>query len=141
MAHFVKVIRKEKTSPQMRPYHGVPCPYCGIKMVAPKHGVITDLYPSKDHVIPASQGGYAILIACRGCNTKKGDMDPYEFLETIPGKQRAIAREAIAETLRGTIFAASLMEAKNFSTTAMEEAFRRSGVTSGEKPLETSDEA
>lgn len=43
-------------------------------------------YPSIDHIIPVSRGGKHawtnIRLACRGCNAKKTDNDPAEFLGT-----------------------------------------------------------
>jgi hypothetical protein len=34
------------------------------------------LFPTRDHVVPASQGGQVTVFACRQCNEIKADMSP-----------------------------------------------------------------
>lgn len=53
-------------------HHGKPCPYCKRQMNLRD----VRLEPTRDHVIPKSLGGRAIVICCRQCNNIKGDMMP-----------------------------------------------------------------
>lgn len=70
---------------QRRTYHhGRPCPYCKRPMDR------RDFWrePTRDHVIPESQGGKIKIICCRLCNTVKADYAPERwaaFMLHCPG--------------------------------------------------------
>jgi 5-methylcytosine-specific restriction endonuclease McrA len=76
---------------------GKPCPYCGNIM---RLNGAREEQPTRDHVLPLSKQGTAILIVCYGCNNRKGDIMPDQFLETLRGCQRTIARLAIITALK-----------------------------------------
>lgn len=76
---------------------GKSCPYCGCIMRIKGSGLEM---PTRDHVLPLSKGGTAILIVCYGCNNRKGDIMPDLFLETLRGCRRTIARIAMIGALR-----------------------------------------
>jgi len=54
------------------------CEYCGINCSGEYH---------IDHIVPLSKGGphqaHNLAIACKTCNTSKGDKDPDQFLDEI----------------------------------------------------------
>lgn len=120
-----------------RSFHGVKCPYCLRKMRAP-HGVkivnCGDLYPSRDHVVPISRGGRVTITVCVGCNGKKGDMMPDEFLETLQGCQRTSARLAMIPALRREAEIERLKEALPWSNSALSAAFSRAENQLQKKP-------
>lgn len=58
---------------------GKPCPYCGRAMHFDR--VLTGAFPTREHVIPKSQGGQRVVYACLDCNEAKGDMSEAEFRE------------------------------------------------------------
>jgi hypothetical protein len=111
-----------------RKFHGEKCPYCLRKMRAPRGVKVTsigDLYPSEDHVVPLSRGGQVTITVCVGCNGKKGDMMPDEFLETLQGCQRTSARLAMIPALRREVEIERLKEALPWSNSAIAYAFSR----------------
>jgi HNH endonuclease len=63
-------------------WHGKPCPYCERTM-----GIGTLRQPTRDHVIPRSQGRILTpdnkLIVCRPCNGDKGDRSLRLFCERL----------------------------------------------------------
>lgn len=77
----------------LRKFKGYPCPYCREKMHGSKH-------PTRDHVLPISKGGTAIIIACWECNHRKDDIMPDVFLETLSGCDRTRARLLMIGSLR-----------------------------------------
>lgn len=123
-----------------RKYHNKPCPYCRRTMIVPGYGVIVDetsSFPTRDHVIPKSKGGRAVIVVCSKCNGDKGDMDPDQYVETLIGCHRTRARLAMIGALRAALAdegtRAAVEEAKDrreFSTTAFEEAFKAAGLVS-----------
>lgn len=72
------------------------CPYCGRIMRA-RH---PHLKPTRDHVLPRSKGGTAILFVCWRCNNEKGDTMPDVYLERLSGCRRTIARLAMIGALQ-----------------------------------------
>lgn len=56
---------------------GKPCPYCRNPMSgrSGNHGNA----PTREHVNPRVRGGGPIVIACRKCNTDKGDLSLREW--------------------------------------------------------------
>lgn len=56
------------------PGEGDPCGYCRRTMVRG-----TETSPTRDHYLPRSLGGTAIVMACYACNQQKGDMLPTEW--------------------------------------------------------------
>lgn len=95
MAHFeieVAMISQDRAQAD-----GKPCPYCGRTMrVSGQRG----LWPTRDHVLPLSRQGTAILIVCWDCNQRKSDTMPDIFLDTLKGCRRTIARLAMIGALR-----------------------------------------
>lgn len=89
---FMGVIGEDRASAD-----GQPCPYCGRLMRI--HGE-RGLWPTRDHVLPVSKHGTAILIVCWDCNRRKGDTMPDLFLETLHGCQRTIAKIAMIGALK-----------------------------------------
>lgn len=49
-----------------------PCPYCRRQMDGTKQSHST--YPTRDHVVPKSRGGYFVVICCRQCNNEKANL-------------------------------------------------------------------
>lgn len=49
-----------------------PCPYC-LRIMVKRH---PSLQPTRDHILPQSQGGRAIVICCLDCNRIKADLLP-----------------------------------------------------------------
>lgn len=115
----------------MRQHNGKKCPYCGYIMHTPSDF----LYPTRDHVVPKSKGGSAILVVCYACNNAKGDMMPDEFLERLSGCRRTLARLAMIGALREALedietkqVAASYTVPSPFASTAIADAFARTGA-------------
>lgn len=48
---------------------GKPCYWCNRRMDKGR-----GLWPTRDHVVPRSQGGTVTVWACEGCNSVRGDM-------------------------------------------------------------------
>lgn len=71
----------------VRMFHeqGGRCHYCGCAMTLPRQepGKQTPDYATKDHVIPASKGGYGLrnnkVLACNACNTERGNTSYVDF--------------------------------------------------------------
>lgn len=81
-------------------HHGKACPYCGRLMDL---GSVA-LQPTRDHIVPQSRGGRAVVICCSKCNAIKADMMPEvwaAYMAANPGwwmmtraERRARARSA-----------------------------------------------
>lgn len=71
-------------------FHGK-CVFCGKKVDISLHQSHEDS-PTRDHFIPLSNGGSRagknVVLSCRGCNNRKGNMDPrlilYAWLKISP---------------------------------------------------------
>lgn len=117
----------QRTTARAAAHNSKTCPYCLKKMRAPRNvkvSEIGDLYPTNDHVVPRSKGGSITVVVCSGCNNRKGDMMPDDFLELLSGCQRTSARIAMIGAL---IKEAKIEEAKTvgaFSATAFAEAMK-----------------
>lgn len=72
-------VPRQKTVVGYRVGHGVPCPYCGIKMDADHRWH----HPTQDHIVPRSRGGrheqYNLVVACATCNQDKADQTLIEW--------------------------------------------------------------
>lgn len=69
----------------LRRGHGKPCAYC--QRIMEDRGSGSGLACTRDHVKPKSLGGKAVILACRLCNTIKGDMEMEDwraFMECYP---------------------------------------------------------
>lgn len=57
------------------------------------------LRPTRDHVIPSSEGGSLhvdnLLLSCQFCNNRRGSMPAVEFLEIAERPQRRVVVRAI----------------------------------------------
>lgn len=60
-------------SANLRSHQGKPCPYCRRTMEYCTH---LTLAPTRDHVVPRSRGGRAVVVCCITCNGIKGNMLP-----------------------------------------------------------------
>lgn len=64
-------------------HHGLPCCYCA----RPMNLHDARMRPTRDHLLPRSQGGREIVVACITCNAIKADMLPDQwaaFMATHP---------------------------------------------------------
>ena len=63
------------------------CHYCKRLVSTRKEDVRSPLYATRDHQIPLSKGGknvrWNIVLCCRECNEKKGNMMPGEFWQRL----------------------------------------------------------
>lgn len=59
-----------------RSHQGKPCPYCQRPMLHLTHRTLA---PTRDHVVPKSRGGRAVVVCCITCNGIKGNMLPEEW--------------------------------------------------------------
>lgn len=113
-------------------FNGKECPYCG-RAIMLGH---PDLTPTRDHVLPKSKGGTAILIVCYRCNHEKGDMMPDRYLKRLRGCRRTLVRLAMIGVLRNALdnpenvddLPAPANRTSPFSTTSMHDAFARAGA-------------
>ena len=74
------------------------CHYCGMAMILNANGTVDMKMATRDHVHPKSLGGELTanngVLACYGCNTRKGSMSAAEF-------RALIAAEAAQSRKRG----------------------------------------
>lgn len=93
----MKTIRGVVISKDRASANGKSCPYCGrlMRIDGPR-----SVWPTRDHVLPLSKQGTAILIVCWDCNHRKGDIMPDVFLETLNGCRRTLARIAMIGALK-----------------------------------------
>lgn len=151
MANFVRAITPKHTiklASYLRTFVDKDCPYCG--------GVMSDgprgSSPTRDHVVPRSAGGRAILICCWTCNHRKGDMMPDDFLDTLAGCRRTIALIHMVRALQEMVLmspmakvvdlsaterlqrgrVARYVEPAPFSTTSLADAFARAAQPAGD---------
>lgn len=75
------------------------CPYCG-RLIVPGH---PELAPTRDHVLPRSKGGTALLIVCWRCNNDKGDTMPDVYLDRLRGCRRTVALLAMIGALQAAL--------------------------------------
>lgn len=68
--------RVQTRSAKMGRQHGKPCCWCKKPMMEQS----AKWRPTRDHVIPKSQGGTIIRVSCHCCNHLKGDMHPALWL-------------------------------------------------------------
>jgi len=71
--------RVQSRSPRMGRQHGKPCFWCKKPMRVES----AKWRPTRDHVIPKSQGGTILRICCHCCNHLKGDMPPALWLVVL----------------------------------------------------------
>lgn len=60
----------------LRSHQGKPCSYCQRLMLHLTHRTLA---PTRDHVVPKSRGGRAVVVCCITCNGIKGNMLPEEW--------------------------------------------------------------
>jgi hypothetical protein len=89
------------------------CYYCERKFGEVTHNFGKPLLKTKDHIYPVSKGGFRhklnLIDACQYCNSLKGDMELYEFLEYLDKRISGEAKvkhkfKDVLPTIRNNVF-------------------------------------